>query len=431
MALLVQKFGGTSLGDIDRIRSVAHRIKTAYDNGHQLVVVLSAMSKTTDQLLQMAHNLNSHPYSRETSRELDMLLSSGEQVSIALMAMTLSHLNVPAISLTGGQAGIFTVGYHAEARIERIDTNCIKKLLRANKVCLVAGFQGSNENGDIFTLGRGGSDTSAVALAVAMQTSQCEIFTDVDGVYTADPNKVPAAKRLEKVTYEEMLELARLGAGVLHSRSAELAARYNITLHIRSSFTNVPGTLVVAEEQLKEERKKEEGKKEKREQQKAASPLEAPLVRGISLKTDEARISVIDIPDRPGLAADLFGHLADLGVNVDMIVQSSGQADRNTISFTVLQNSLAESQAIMQEFIQRQGSGRLEVIPQVAIVSAVGVGMKSHSGIAAKMFQALAKIDANIEMISTSEIKISVVVELNQGNRALQAVHTAFGLDRE
>jgi aspartate kinase len=402
MALIVQKFGGTSVGDTDRIHNVANRIKTYYTQGHDLVVVLSAMGKSTDHLVSLAAALTNRP----SKREMDMLLSTGEQVSIALMAMALESLGVPAISFTGAQVGIRTNNRHTEARIESIDAERIRASLAEKKVCLIAGFQGVDENFNITTLGRGGSDTSAVAMAVALGASECEIYTDVDGVYTTDPNKVPEARKVDRISYEEMLELARLGAGVLHSRSVEMASKYGVTIHVRSSFNNAKGTLVVSEDQV----------------------MEKVLVRGVTLKSDEARISVIDIPDRPGLAADLFGQMAKADINVDMIVQSTGRDEHNTISFTVPQKDLLQARSMVQEWIAGLGKGDIEIEEKVAIVSAVGVGMKSHSGVAARMFQALAETGANIEMISTSEIKLSVVVHPDQGRKALEALHKAFEL---
>ena len=408
MALLVQKYGGTSLGDIKGLRSIANRIKSYYSQGEDLVVILSAMGHSTDNLLQTAHSLHPDP----SGRALDMLLSTGEQVAIALMAMALERIGVPAVSLTGRQAGIVTLGEHGQARIANIDTAYILSQLERKRVCLIAGFQGSNGKGEVYTLGRGGSDTSAVAMAVTLQAKYCEIFTDVDGIYTADPNKVPNAKRLEYISYEEMLEMARLGAGVLHSRSVELASKNELVLHVRSSFNHTEGSFVVP-------------------QKKVEKILEQALVRGVSLKSDEARISLIDIADRPGLAARLFSKLSEADINVNMIVQSAGQNSLNTISFTVLQNQMSTAQEIARDFSRAEDSGKVSITPQVAIVSAVGVGMYSHSGIAASMFAALAKLGVNIEMISTSEIKISVVVPPEEGHRALKAVHRALGLDRK
>ncbi|MCB1306345.1 MAG: aspartate kinase, partial [Leptospiraceae bacterium] len=331
MALIVQKFGGTSVGDTDRIRAVANRIKTYYEHGHKLAVVVSAMGKTTDRLVEMAQELNDNP----RARELDMLLATGEQVSIALLAMALDGLGVPAISFTGGQVGILTDTRHSSARIQEIDTARIRPYLDERQVCIVAGFQGVDKEANITTLGRGGSDLTAVALAAALEADECEIFTDVDGVYTTDPNKVPSARKMKAIAYEEMLELARLGAGVLHSRSVEVASKYGIVIHVRSSFNNAEGTRVVAEEDV----------------------MEKVVVRGVTLKSDEARISVIDIPDRPGLAANLFNRLARADVNVDMIVQSSGKENQNTISFTVPRSTLRVTREVVDAFIAEQNAG--------------------------------------------------------------------------
>lgn len=403
--LIVQKFGGTSVGDTDRIKNVASRIKSYYEQGHRLIVVVSAMGHTTDELIDMAMKLNTNP----PRREMDMLLSTGEQISIALLAMALEAVNVPAISFTGGQLQIMTDGRHSNARIKDLDTTRLEESFAQKKVCIVAGFQGVDEKNEIMTLGRGGSDTTAVALAVAVKADECEIYTDVDGVYTTDPNKVPKAKKLSHICYEEMLELASMGAGVLHNRSVELASKFGVTVHVRSSFNHNPGTLVVPEEKIMD--------------------MEKVSVRGVSLKSDQARVSALDIPDRPGLAAGLFEKLAAASINVDMIVQSTGHDSKNTISFTVTSGDLVNARAILEKFISEIGGGRIAVEDSIAIVSAVGVGMKSHSGVAATMFQALARENINIEMISTSEIKISVVVHQDQARKALQAVHTAFGLD--
>ena len=405
MSLIVQKYGGTSVGDTDRIHNVANRIKSYYDRGHRLAVVVSAMGKTTDHLVEMAYNVNPVP----SKREMDMLLSTGEQVSIALLAMALESIGVPAVSFTGPQINMRTDSSHSNARILDIDTRRVTDAMDRGQVVIVAGFQGVGEDGSITTLGRGGSDTSAVALAAALKADECEIFTDVDGVYTTDPNKVPAARKVPRISYEEMLELARLGAGVLHSRSVELASKYDLVIHVRSSFNNSTGTLVVPE----------------------ADVMEKVLIRGVSLKSTDARISVDDIPDRPGLAAELFGRLGDAGVNVDMIVQSTGKGNLNTISFTAGQDDLRIVKNILDAFIAEENAGAYNIIDKVSILSAVGVGMKSHSGIAAKMFKALSEKNINIDMISTSEIKISVVVTPEQGREALEAVHEAFELGKE
>ncbi len=404
MSLIVQKYGGTSVGDIDRIKNVANRIKMYYDQKHDLVIVVSAMGHTTDQLIEMAKKIHPNP----KSREMDVLLSTGEQVSIALLAMALDYIGVPAISFTGAQVRILTDKKYSMARIQEIDTSKILENIKQKKVSIVAGFQGVDEDFNITTLGRGGSDLTAVALAAALKADICEIYTDVDGVYTTDPNKVPSAKKIEKISYEEMLELARLGAGVLHSRSVEVASKYNVIIHVRSSFNYNPGTLVVPEDEI----------------------MEKVLIRGVTLKTDEARISVMDIPDRPGLASNLFNKLAKADVNVDMIVQSTGKDQKNTISFTVPLASLSVAKEIVESFIKEMGDGTYDVDDQIAIISAVGIGMRSHSGVAGKMFEALAKNNINIEMISTSEIKISVVIKKEYGQLALEEIHKAFDLGK-
>ena len=405
MALIVQKFGGTSVGTTDLIKNVANRIKLHYDQGNNIIVTVSAMGKSTDRLVEMAARITSRP----SKREMDMLLSTGEQVSTALLAMSLEKIGVPAISFTGGQIKILTDGHHTEARILEIGTEKLMAAVGERKVCIVAGFQGVDDDYNITTLGRGGTDTTAVALAAAVNADSCEIYTDVDGVYTTDPNKVINARKLSRISYEEMLELARLGAGVLHSRSVELASKYNVKLHVRSSFNNSEGTMVVSEDEI----------------------MEKVLVRGVSLKSDESRVSVVNIPDRPGLAATLFQRLAEVNVNVDMIVQSSGTGQLNTISFTVPENGLPATREVAKDLIGELGAGSLEVDEEIAIVSAVGVGMKSHSGIAADMFKALADKKINIGMISTSEIKISCVVAKSDGKSALEAIHSVFKLDQE
>lgn len=401
--IIVQKYGGTSVGDTGRIKNVARRIKSYYDKGLHIVVVVSAMGKTTNGLVQLASEISTNP----SKREMDVLLSSGEQVSIALLAMALEEIGIPAISFLGSQVKVKTDSNHTNARIESIDVMRLHTELLKKKVCIVAGFQGINQQKNITTLGRGGSDTSAVALAAALQAKECEIFTDVDGVYTADPNKVPLAKKLEQISYDEMLELASLGAKVLHSRSVEFAKKYNVTLHVRSSFNESKGTLVVSEEEI----------------------MEKLLVTGVSIKTEDARLTVADIPDCPGVAAELFQTLAQKNINVDMIVQSGGRESVNTISFSVGVSDLQQAQKVVQELIQKWGCGSMSVDDDIAIVSAVGVGMKSNSGVAATMFQALADGGINIKMISTSEIKISCVIKKEKGDEALRLVHSSFGLD--
>ncbi len=398
--IVVQKYGGTSVGTTDKIKNVANRIKSYHEKGHQVVVVVSAMGHTTDELLELAERVNPNP----SRRELDMLLSTGEQVSISLLAMALEAISVPAQSFTGSQVKILTDGNFSNAKIQAIDDSKIRKALEEGKVVIVAGFQGIDTEENITTLGRGGSDTTAVALAAALKAKECEIYTDVDGVYTADPNKVPSAKMHERISYDEMLELASLGAGVLHSRSVELAKNYDVVIHVRSSFHMNPGTLVLSEEKL----------------------LEQIRVSGVTIKKEEARITISDVPDKPGIAADLFGALAEEHIIVDVIVQSSPYDGKNTISFTIPRKSIKSANNILESFCQRHGTGPIEVNDKIAIVSAVGVGMKSHVGVAAKMFKALADQNINIEMITTSEIKISCVIPEEQAELALKAVHAAF-----
>lgn len=404
MALYVFKFGGTSVGSVERIKAVAEKVKKAHEAGDQIVVVVSAMSGETNRLVALAKEMQPQP----TDRELDVLLSTGEQVTIALLAMALHNLGVEARSYTGAQVRILTDSAHTKARIREIDEAKMRADLNAGRVVVVAGFQGVDEHGNITTLGRGGSDTTGVALAAALKADECHIYTDVDGVYTTDPNKVPSAKKIEHICYEEMLELARLGAGVLHSRSVEVASKYGVVIHVRSSFNNVEGTLVVPEDSI----------------------MEKVAVRGVTLKSDDARISVLDIPDRPGLAADLFNRLARADINVDMIVQSTGKDGRNTISFTVPATSVGVTREVSDAFLKEMGGGTIDVQENIATLSAVGIGMKSHSGVAGAMFEALAKNNINIEMISTSEIKITVVINKEDGRKALEAVHEAFELGK-
>jgi aspartate kinase len=398
--IIVQKYGGTSVGTTDKIKNVARRIKTYHDRGDHVVVVVSAMGHTTDELIELAEKLNDNP----PRREMDMLLSTGEQVSVSLLAIALEAIGVPARSFTGSQVKMMTDGNFSNAKIEMIDRTRIDDALKENKVAIVAGFQGIDKEGNITTLGRGGSDTSAVAIAATLGATECEIYTDVDGVFTADPNKVNGAKMHQRITYDEMLELASLGAGVLHSRSVELAKNYDVVIHVRSSFKDIPGTLVVSEEKL----------------------MEHIRVSGVTIKNEEARITIPDVPDKPGIAAELFGALATADVIVDVIVQSSPSNGKNTISFTVSRKSLKDALPILEKFVKENKTGSLELNDKIAIVSAVGVGMKSHVGVAAQMFKALADHNINIEMITTSEIKISCVIPEAEGKNALKAIHDVF-----
>jgi aspartate kinase len=398
--IIVQKYGGTSVGDTDKIKRVAGRIKTYYDRGEDVVVVVSAMGHSTDELISLAEKVNPNP----SRREMDMLLSTGEQVSISLLAMALEGIGVPAQSFTGSQVRIITDGNFSNAKIEMIDHSKILESLAQKKVVIVAGFQGIDKDSNITTLGRGGSDTSAVALAATLGAKECEIYTDVNGVYTADPNKVKTAKMHQRITYDEMLELASLGAGVLHSRSVELAKNYDVVIHVRSSFHLEPGTLVVSEDKIMEQIK----------------------VSGVTIKSDEARVTITDVPDKPGVAANLFWDLANQDVIIDVIVQSSPSNGKNTISFTMPRKSIRNALPILENFKSTHNAASIDINEKIAIVSAVGVGMKSHTGIAAGMFKALADNNINIEMISTSEIKISCVISEDRSQDALKAVHDSF-----
>ncbi|TGK02709.1 aspartate kinase [Leptospira langatensis] len=402
--IIVQKYGGTSVGTPERIQNVARRIKRYHDQGNHVVVVVSAMGHTTDELVDLADKITKNP----PKREMDMLLSTGEQVSISLLAMALWDIGVPAKSFTGSQVRMITDGNFSNAKIQSVDRDRIDRALNDNNVVIVAGFQGIDQDENITTLGRGGSDTSAVALAAVLGAKECEIYTDVDGVYTADPRVVPQASKHAQITYEEMLELASLGAGVLHSRSVELGMNYDVVIHVRSSFNDNPGTLVVNEEKIMEKLK----------------------VSGVTAKNDQARITIADVPDKPGLAAVLFGELSSKDILVDVIVQSSPYNGRNTISFTVPKKDLVQALPILESFSQSQGAKKPDINEEISIVSAVGIGMKSHVGVAAQMFQALAEKEINIEMISTSEIKISCVIQRSHAETAVNRIHETFGLSK-
>ncbi|TGK12132.1 aspartate kinase [Leptospira fletcheri] len=402
--IIVQKFGGTSVGTPERILNVARRIKGYHDKGDHVVVVVSAMGHTTDELVDLARQITKNPH----KREMDMLLSTGEQVSIAMLAMALWEIGVPAKSFTGSQVRMITDGNFSNAKIQTIDRSRIDSALSEGKVVIVAGFQGIDKNEDITTLGRGGSDTSAVALAAVLGAKECEIYTDVDGVYTADPRVVKQASKHAQITYEEMLELASLGAGVLHSRSVELGMNYDVVIHVRSSFNQNPGTLVVSEDKIMEKLK----------------------VSGVTAKNDQARITIANVPDKPGLAADLFGKLSGKDILVDVIVQSSPYDGRNTISFTIPKKDIGEALPILEAFTGAHGTEKPEINENISIVSAVGIGMKSHVGVAAQMFRALAEDGVNIEMISTSEIKISCVIPRDKAEIAVNRIHDTFGLSK-
>ncbi len=405
MKLIVQKYGGTSVGTVERIKSVASRIKRYVENGYSVVVVVSAMGKTTDQLIDLAKQITENP----DRREMDMLLSTGEQISTALLAMALHNSGINAISYTGSQVKLITDGNFSNARIQSISTDRIKKSLEESKVVIVAGFQGIDQEENITTLGRGGSDTSAVALATVLGTRDCEIYTDVDGVFTADPRIVPNTKKLNEISYEEMLELARLGAGVLHSRSVEFAKKYTIRLHVRSSFNDNEGTIVMPREEM----------------------MEKFVISGVTSKDDEAKITIRDIPDRPGVASMLFGELGKQKVYVNMIVQSTGKDGKASISFTVLKNDLKKALEICKGLQATMGATGIDYKENIAIVSAVGVGMLSSWGVAGRIFDVLFKHNINIEMISTSEIGISCVIDSMYSELAVKAIHKEFIEDNE
>lgn len=403
MALIVQKYGGTSVASIDRIRRVAERVVSFRQAGHSLVVVLSAMSGETDRLLKLAHEVTACP----DDREMDMLLSTGERVTIALLAMELRGRGVNARSFTGRQVGIITDSSHTKARIARITADRIKDALAEGIIPIVAGFQGINKQSDVTTLGRGGSDLTAVALAAALKADRCIIYTDVDGVYTADPNIVPTARRLKKVAYEEMLELASLGAKVLQSRSVEFAARYGVPVEVQSSFKEGRGTLVAKED----------------------ADMERVTVSGVTGDRNQAKITIVGVPDRPGIAARIFGPVAEANILVDMIIQNVGQGSLTDISFTVPRAELRKAVDLIQRVVKDIEAKSMTVTDSIAKVSLVGVGMRTHSGVAAKMFEVLSREGVNIQMISTSEIKISCVIDEKYVELAIRSLHAAFGLD--
>jgi len=402
VARIVQKYGGTSVRDVDRIKEVAKRIKQTRDQGNQVVVVVSARSGVTNQLIATAKSIVAQP----NERELDMLLAIGEQETIALTAMALQALGVPAVSRTGAQAGIMTDLVHTKAKIKNIDASLIEKDLARGDVVIVAGFQGMNEEGSTTTLGRGGSDLTAIALAYALKADNCEILTDVDGVYTADPRVVPGARKLAEISYEEMLELASLGSKVMQSRSVEFASKYNVNFEVRSSFNNNPGTIV-----------KEE-----------SASMEKVVVRGVAVDKDQAKVTVSGIPDKPGTAARIFKTLAASHVVVDMIVQNIGRNGVANLTFTVPRDDSARAEKTVAAILEDIGGGNVSVIANIAKLSVVGVGMRTHSGVAASVFQTLADHNINIDLISTSEIKISIVIELDKADEAARAVHKEFGL---
>jgi aspartate kinase len=403
MALIVQKYGGTSVGDVERIKKVAERIKSIRDEGNQLVVVVSARSGVTNELIARAEAVCSMP----PERELDQLLSIGEQETIALTAMALHGIGVKAISYTGAQAGIVTDMSHTKARIQSIKAEALMKDLKEGNVIIVAGFQGINIDGDVTTLGRGGSDLTAIALAGAIKADKCEIYTDVDGVYTADPRVVKSAKKIEEISYDEMLELASSGSKVMQSRSVEFAKKYDVVFEVRSSFNHNPGTIV-----------KEE-----------VASMEKVVVRGVAVDKNQAKVMVTNLTDKPGTAARVFKALADANIVVDMIVQNAGRNGVANLTFTAPANEVAKATRALDPVVKDLG-GTITAQDQFAKLSVVGVGMKTHSGVAATLFQSLAATGVNIDLISTSEIKITVAIEQAKADEAARAVHTAFGLDR-
>jgi aspartate kinase len=405
MPLYVQKYGGSSVADPDRIRGVARRAIDTAKAGHQVVVVVSAMGKTTDGLIRLAAEVTDTP----SERELDMMLATGEQVSIALLAMAIEALGHPARSLTGPQAGIRTDGAHTRARIMAIGAEQVRRALDDGRIAVVAGFQGVSEGGEITTLGRGGSDLTAVALAAALRADVCEIYTDVDGVYTADPNVVPDARKLPRVSYDEMLEMASLGAKVLQSRSVEFAKRYGVSVHVRSTFKADPGTLVTMED----------------------PNMEAVLVTSVTHDRGQAKVSILRVPDRPGIAAKIFGAVADHGMVVDMIVQNISRDGYTDISFTLPRTDRVKAVEVLSEVARRIDAGGVAHDDRIAKVSIVGTGMRSHSGVAARMFQTLSREGINIQMISTSEIAVSCVIEDKYTELAVRALHDAFELAAE
>ena len=400
MALIVQKYGGTSVADAERIKAVAQRVIKAKEKGNQVVVVVSAPAGMTDALIKLSREISDSP----TAREMDMLLATGEQRSIALLAMAICAQGHSAISFTGPQAGILTTNIHTKARILSINAEKIKKELSEDKIVIVAGFQGSTHDNAITTLDRGGSDTSAVAIAAGLKADVCEIYTDVDGVYTADPRIVPNAKKLDAISHDEMLEMASSGAKVLHSRAVEFAKKFDVPLYVLSSFNDNPGTLVTKE----------------------VESMEDVVIRGVTHDKNQAKITVFGVPDKPGTAYKIFDRIGTSEINVDMIVQGIGKDEKATISFTVSKTDLQEALKIVKEVGKELGSAEIMADEKIAKVSIVGVGMRSHSGVAARMFQSLARENINIQMISTSEIKLSCIIDEEDTERAVKAIHDEF-----
>ncbi len=406
MALLVQKFGGTSVGSLERIQGVADKVKGFREQGHDIVVVVSAMSGETNRLMDLAQNIQKQP----TPREMDVLLSTGEQVTIALLSMALNERGCPARSYTGGQVSILTDSSHNKARIKKIDEENMRADLDAGRVVVVAGFQGKDEQGNITTLGRGGSDTTAVALAAALKADECQIYTDVDGVYTTDPRVVEGARRLAKITFEEMLEMASLGSKVLQIRAVEFAGKYDVKLRVLHSFQEGPGTLITIDEDV---------------------AMESPVVSGIAFNRDEAKVTIKGVPDIPGVASRILGPVSAANIEVDMIVQNVADDRTTDFTFTVHRNDYQRTLEVCKQICDELGAREYDGDEKIAKVSIVGVGMRSHAGVATKMFQALASEGINIQIISTSEIKVSVIIAEKYLELAVRALHSVFELDRE
>ncbi len=407
MSLIVQKYGGTSVGTVERIGAVADKISTFREQGHDIVVVVSAMSGETNRLIGLAHEIQEDP----EPREMDVLVSTGEQVTIALLCMALKKRGWDARSYTGGQVKILTDSSHTKARIQEIDDNNMRSDLKAGRVVVVAGFQGVDENGSITTLGRGGSDTTGVALAAALKADECQIYTDVDGVYTTDPRVVDSARRLEKITFEEMLEMASLGSKVLQIRAVEFAGKYGVPLRVLHSFQDGPGTLITLDEDFDD--------------------MEQPVVSGIAFNRDEAKVTVQGVPDTPGVASRILAPIGEANIEVDVIVQNVSADNTTDLTFTVHRNDMAKAEAVLLKVAEEVGAGGVSTDDKIAKISIVGVGMRSHAGVASTMFNSLANDGINIQMITTSEIKISVIIDERYLELAVRGLHTAFDLDAD
>jgi aspartate kinase len=404
MALIVQKYGGTSVGNPERIKNVARRVLATQQAGNKVVAVVSAMSGVTDSLIKLAKDVHPEP----NEREMDVLLATGEQTTIALLAMALHGLGAKAVSLTGAQAGIVTDGLHTKAKIANITPKRVHEFLDNGNIVTIAGFQGETPDGQITTLGRGGSDLTAIAIAAAVKADLCQIYTDVDGVYTSDPRIVPNAKKLPEISYDEMLELAALGSKVMQARSVEFAKKFGVVFEVRSSFNDNPGTIV-----------KEETAK-----------MEDVVIRGVAVDKNQAKVTIAGVPDKPGIAAKVFKTIADANINIDVIVQNVSEKGFTDISFTVASNEAAKSTKVLQPVVKEIGAREATSTAEIAKLSVVGIGMRSHPGVAAKMFETLAANSVNIDMISTSEIKISVIIALKDADKAARAIHDAFELGK-